>query len=112
MLLESHPKLLQCAMSALASPVEPLAVAAADALVDMLTPLNTALSPSVERQVAITHLLAEQLQGVAVSMGVPEAAAAEGGELSERQYHFCRALFAFGERVSAAGRTPVRADEG
>ena len=98
-LMDSFPSLLQCLMSAFTSAHEPLAVAAADALVDLLSPMNTPLSPSVERQVGMTHLMAEQLQRLAVTLGLPEAAAAEDGALTERQYHFCRALCAFAERA-------------
>ena len=86
MLMDSFPALLQCAMGALASTNEALSVAAADALVDLLTPMNTSLTPQVERQVAIAHLVAEQLQGLAVTLGVPEAAAADDGAMNERQY--------------------------
>jgi len=98
-LMDSFPALLQCAMGALTSTHEPLAVAAADALVDVLSPMNTTLSPAVERQVTLTHLMADQLQAVAATLGVPEASAAADGALNERQYHFCRALCAFAERA-------------
>ncbi len=52
--------------------------------------------------------MVSQLQQVAVAMRIPEDAA-NGGELSERQYHLCRAICAFGERaVDIAAQTDGR----
>ena len=97
-LIDSAPALLSAAMSGITSAAEPLSAAASDAIVELMLPANTQLSPTVPASVHATHALAEQLQQAAVSLRIPDTIATRE-PLDERQFNCCCALGAFAERA-------------
>ena len=99
MLVDSAPTLVSTSVANLASSNSALSDGAADALCELLSVANTALSPSADKALQCTHGLAEQLGQAAVALQVPEALSAELGELDERQFNLVRVLCAFAERA-------------